>query len=60
MERPVSWVRHEANPHLKVLRRKQKNVPLIAVRGGTNRIHVALSTEKGHGAGGTGRGNKGE
>ena len=46
MDHPVSWVRHEANPHLKVLRRKQKHLPLLAVRGGTNRIHVALSTEK--------------
>ena len=46
MERPVSWVRHEANPHLKLLRRKRKKLPLISVRGGTNRIHLALSTEK--------------
>lgn len=46
LERPVSWVRHEANPHLKVLRRKQKHLPLILVLGGTNRIHLALSTEK--------------
>ena len=46
MERPVSWVRHEANPHLKQLRRKQKGLPLLAVRGGENRIEVALSTEK--------------
>ena len=46
MERPVSWVRHEANPQLKVLRRKRKSLPLIAVRGGENRIHLALSTEK--------------
>lgn len=46
MERPVSWVRHEANPHLKQLRRKRKGLPLIAVRGGTNRIYLALSTEK--------------
>ncbi len=46
MERPVSWVRHEANPHLKVLRRKQKNLPLLSVRGELNRIHVALSTER--------------
>ena len=45
-ERPVSWVRHEANPQLKVLRRKQKNIPLISVRGTINRIHLALSTEK--------------
>ena len=46
MDRPVSWVRHEANPHLKQLRRKRKNVPLLEVHGGVNRIHVALSTEK--------------
>ena len=46
MERPVSWVRHEANPHLKQLRRKHKDVPLISVRGTVNRIHLALSTEK--------------
>ena len=46
MDHPVSWVRHEANPQLKVLRRKRKGVPLIAVRGGENRIHLALSTEK--------------
>ncbi len=47
LERPVSWVRHEANPHLKHLRRKQKTLPLIAVQGTTNRIYLALSTEKG-------------
>ena len=46
MERPVSWVRHEANPHLKHLRRKRKNVPLIAIEGKISRIHLALSTEK--------------
>ena len=45
MERPVSWVRHEANPHLKQLRRKNKDVPLIAVKGTMNRIHLQLSTE---------------
>ena len=45
-ERPVSWVRHEANPHLKHLRRKRKNLPLIAVQGGINRIYLHLSTEK--------------
>ncbi len=45
-ERPVSWVRHEANPHLKQLRRKQHNLPLIAVRGTVNRIYLELSTEK--------------
>ena len=46
MERPVSWVRYEANPQLKVLRRKRKDVPLIAVRGGENSIHLVLSNEK--------------
>ena len=46
MERPVSWVRHEANPHLKLLRRKDKKLPLIAVRSDINRIHLILSTEK--------------
>jgi hypothetical protein len=45
-ERPVSWVRHKANPQLKVLRRKRKNVPFIAVQGTVNRIHFKLSTEK--------------
>lgn len=45
-ERPVSWVRHEANPYLQVLRRKQKHLPLLSVRGTVNRIEVQLSTEK--------------
>ena len=45
-ERPVSWVRHQANPHIKLLRRKQKHLPLIAIRGTINRIHLELSTEK--------------
>ncbi len=45
MERPVSWVRHEANPHLRQLRRKRKGVPLIQIRGTTSRIHLMLSTE---------------
>ena len=45
-EQPVSWVRHEANPYLKMLRRRRKDLPLIAVRGTMNRIHLALSTEK--------------
>ena len=45
-ERPVSWVRHEANPQLKALRRKQKDVPLLAVHGTKSRIHVYLSTER--------------
>jgi hypothetical protein len=47
MERPVSWVRHEANPHLKQLRRrKKKHLPLISIQGTVNRIHLQLSTEK--------------
>ena len=46
MDHPVSWVRHEANPHLKQLRRKRKDVPLISVRGMVNRILLELSTEK--------------
>ena len=46
MERPVSWVRHEANPHLKTLRRKDKRLPLLSVKGEASRIHVFLSTEK--------------
>ena len=46
MERPVSWVRHEANPHLRQLRKKQKGLPLIQITGTVNRIHLALSTEK--------------
>ena len=45
-ERPVSWVRHEANPQLKALRRKQKNLPFIEVKGEINRILLWLSTEK--------------
>jgi len=49
MERPVSWVRHEANPQLKQLRRKQKGLPLIAVRGEVSRIRLELSTERGEG-----------
>ena len=47
MDHPVSWVRHEANPHLKLLRRKRKDVPLISVQGTVNRIHLKLSTERG-------------
>jgi hypothetical protein len=46
LERPVSWVRHEANPHLKQLRRKDKQLPLIAIEGTLNRIRLMLSTEK--------------
>ena len=45
MERPVTWVRHEANPHLQHLRRKQKALPLIKIHSEVNRIHLALSTE---------------
>ena len=46
MDHPVSWVRYAANPQLKLLRRKHKQLPLIFVRGETNRIYLALSTEK--------------
>ncbi len=45
MERPVSWVRHEANPHLKQLRKKKKHLPFIAIKGTLNRIQLELSTE---------------
>ena len=45
LERPVSWVRHQANPHLKSLRRKRKYLPFIAIDSKVNRIHLALSTE---------------
>lgn len=45
IERPVSWVRHEANPYLKLLRRKRKDLPLISIRGQTNRVRLELSTE---------------
>ena len=46
MERPVTWVRHEANPHLKQLRRRWKRLPLIAIRGGPQRLRLELSTER--------------
>ena len=46
MDHPVSWVRYEANPQLKLLRRKQKGVPLIAVHSTVNRIQLALTTEE--------------
>lgn len=47
-ERPVSWVRHKANPQLKDLRRKKsKRLPLISVYGEVNRVYLALSTESG-------------
>ena len=45
-ERPVTWALYEANPHLKTLRRKDKRLPLIAIHGGANRIHLELSTER--------------
>ena len=45
-ERPVSWVRHEANPQLKLFRRKDKSLPLIDVQGTVNRIYLRLTTEK--------------
>jgi len=47
-ERPVSWVLYEANPQLKALRRRRKKLPLINVKGETNRIVLALSTETAH------------
>ena len=46
-QRPVTWVLHEANPQLKTLRRKDKHVPLIAIKGSANRIYLELSTEAG-------------
>ena len=46
MERPVTWALYEANPQLKSLRRKQKHLPLIAIRGEISRIRLELSTER--------------
>ena len=46
MERPVTWALYEANPQLKSLRRKQKDLPLIAIHGESNRVRLELSTEK--------------
>ncbi len=45
-ERPVTWVRHEANPHLKQLRRKQKQLPLLTVKSAPGKFRVQLSTER--------------
>lgn len=45
-ERPVTWVRYQANPQLQSLRRKRKQVPRIVIHGGVNRIHLELSTER--------------
>jgi hypothetical protein len=46
-ERPVTWALYQANPHLKLLRRRQnKKLPLITICSGANRIHLALSTER--------------
>ena len=45
-ERPITWVRYQANPQLKTLRRKQKRLPLILVRGEANGVHLQLSTER--------------
>lgn len=45
-ERPVSWVRYNANPQIKLLRRKRKGLPLIHVRSTPRHIHLALSTEQ--------------
>ncbi|MBI3009775.1 MAG: hypothetical protein HYY57_02190 [Candidatus Omnitrophica bacterium] len=44
--RPVSWVRYNANPQIKLLRRKRKGLPLIHVRSTPRHIHLALSTEQ--------------
>ena len=44
-DRPVTWVRHQANPQLKLLRRRGRQVPLISVQGTVNRIYLRLSTE---------------
>ena len=47
LEHPVTWALYEANPHLKLLRRKsRKKLPLIRVEGSVNRIHLVLSTER--------------
>jgi len=46
-ERPVTWALYEANPHLKLLRRRDKKLPLITISGGANRIRLELSTEQG-------------
>ena len=45
-DRPMSWVRHEANPQLKLLRRKHKSLPSICVEADQNRIRLELSTER--------------
>jgi hypothetical protein len=45
-ERPVSWVLYEANPHIKALRRRQKSLPLISLKGEPNVIYLSLSTER--------------
>ncbi len=45
-ERPVTWTRYSANPQLRLLRRKQKGIPLISVRSSPNRIQLVLSTER--------------
>ena len=47
-QRPVTWVRYEANPQLKTLSRKAgKHLPLISIKGEVNRIHLELTTEAG-------------
>jgi hypothetical protein len=45
-ERPVSWVRYQATPYLRLLRRRSKGLPLLRVRGTPKRVYVALTTEK--------------
>lgn len=45
-ERPVSWVRYQATPYLRLLRRRRKQLPLLTVRGTAQRTVVALTSEK--------------
>ena len=47
MDHPVSWVRYQANPQLKLLRRRRKGLPSISITPSANRIELHLSTEKG-------------
>jgi hypothetical protein len=45
MDHPVSWVRYQANPQLKLLRRRQKGLPSINITPAKNRIELHLSNE---------------
>ena len=45
-QRPVTWVRYTANPELQLLRRRQKDMPLIKIQSTVNRIRLALSNER--------------